>query len=125
MYARIITFSLMLLLLAACDKEPKNGSTPAPAITTTALPNTFNGQPYNEQLLAQGGTQPFAWTITVGALPNGLSLDTQTGVISGIANDAEGYYYDFSVELTDAAGRKVSADLRIFIDGLVFPVEGG
>jgi len=52
-------------------------------ITTAALPNaTLNG-PYSQTLAATGGTPPYSWSITSGALPSGLTLNASTGVISG------------------------------------------
>lgn len=53
------------------------------SITTTALPGFVPQQPYTAQLAAQGGTQPYTWSLAVGsALPDGLTLDP-TGKISG------------------------------------------
>jgi hypothetical protein len=42
------------------------------------------GNAYNATLVATGGTAPFTWTVTQGALPAGLSLNPPTGEISGI-----------------------------------------
>jgi hypothetical protein len=76
---------------------------PAPAITTTSpLPSGTVGNGYFETLQAVGGTMPYAWTVTVGALPGGLSLDAATGVISG--TPAAAGTTPFTVTLTDANG---------------------
>ncbi|MBN1925139.1 MAG: lamin tail domain-containing protein [Prolixibacteraceae bacterium] len=40
--------------------------------------------PYNMHLFASGGTPPFTWSIASGNLPQGISLDPITGVLSGI-----------------------------------------
>ena len=55
-----------------------------PSITSpSSLPTGTVNQPYpNTQLTATGGTQPYTWTVSP-ALPNGLSLNLNTGVISG------------------------------------------
>jgi Flp pilus assembly secretin CpaC len=53
------------------------------AITTTALADAVQGTAYNAALIAQGGTAPLNWTITAGSLPPGLSLNSQTGAITG------------------------------------------
>lgn len=51
--------------------------------------STANLESYHAQLTAAGqGT----WSIVAGRLPMGLHLDADTGAISGVANDAEGYY---------------------------------
>jgi hypothetical protein len=51
-------------------------------ITTTALPAGAVGTPYNALLSASGGTPPYTWTLTGGALPAGLSL-APSGAIAG------------------------------------------
>jgi hypothetical protein len=58
--------------------------TPAPlAITTTSIPAGTIGSAYSTLLQSSGGTGPYAWSITSGGLPNGLSLSASTGLISG------------------------------------------
>ena len=54
------------------------------AILTTSLPDGVQNVPYSTALIAQGGVTPYTWSITSGSLPSGLSLDSSTGVISGI-----------------------------------------
>jgi hypothetical protein len=51
-------------------------------ITTTTIPNAQVGVPYSQQLVATGGTTPYTWSITLGSLPSGLSMDS-TGLITG------------------------------------------
>jgi hypothetical protein len=59
-------------------------STNSVIIATTSLPLGELGVPYSVFLIARGGTEPYVWTITSGALTNGLSLNSSTGEISGI-----------------------------------------
>ena len=50
----------------------------------SSLPAGTVNQPYpNTQLLATGGTLPYSWSVNP-ALPNGLTLNPSSGVISGI-----------------------------------------
>jgi len=53
-----------------------------PIILTETLPVSFRGTPYNLQLQAIERT-PITWSIIDGELPQGLTLDSETGVISG------------------------------------------
>ncbi len=66
------------------------------------LPVGTVGVPYSQTLDGSGGTPPYVWTITSGALPPGLQLNPTTGVISGTPT-ATGPNV-FSVTLTDSAG---------------------
>ncbi len=70
-------------------------------ITTTTLPNGAVGTAYNQTLLATGGTPPVTWSITVGALPAGLTLAPSTGVISGTPTGSAGTT-SFTVRATDS-----------------------
>lgn len=47
------------------------------------LPDGIQGDGYSYNLTAQGGTGAYTWSITSGALPAGLSLNTSSGLISG------------------------------------------
>jgi hypothetical protein len=41
------------------------------------------GKPYSTQLQTSGGLAPIAWTVTSGTLPNGCTLNRDTGAIHG------------------------------------------
>ncbi len=53
------------------------------AISSTSLPGGTSNQPYLATLNATGGTAPYAWALTSGSLPSGLSLAATTGIITG------------------------------------------
>ena len=52
-------------------------------ITTTSLPSGQINVAYSSTLASTGGTSPFTWSVTSGALPIGLSLNASTGAITG------------------------------------------
>ena len=54
----------------------------APQIDDTNLPDAIAGQAYS-QTISRTGTEPITWSIAEGSLPKGLTLNAQTGVISG------------------------------------------
>jgi hypothetical protein len=57
---------------------------PAPlSVMTTTLPSGQVNTPYSATLAATGGTQPYTWSLTGGALPAGLNFDAASGAISG------------------------------------------
>ena len=72
------------------------------SIRTSSLLDGTVGTPYTGQLVATGGTTPYAWTITTGALPSGLTLNGTTGAISGTPTAAPGAF-PFTVSVSDAS----------------------
>ena len=72
----------------------------APTITTSSLPDGKVGEAYS-QILTATGTAPITWSID-GGLPAGLSLNADTGEISGTPT-AEGTA-TFTVKATNSAG---------------------
>jgi hypothetical protein len=57
-------------------------------ITTAILPTAVAHQAYKVQLLARGGTPPYRWNVEKGELPPGLHLQSETGIISGQAEQS-------------------------------------
>ena len=53
-----------------------------PTIVAESLPDGMEGEAYSNRLTAKG-TAPITWSIVSGVLPGGLSLDEDTGEISG------------------------------------------
>lgn len=70
-------------------------------ISTTSLPAATSGQAYTARLAAAGGVPAYAWSLSAGTLPSGLTLNRATGVISGVP-DAAGNYA-FTVKVTDSS----------------------
>ena len=73
----------------------------APSITTSSLPDGKVGEAYSQALTANG-TTPIKWSISGGALPDGLTLDETTGKISGTPTAAG--TASFTVKATNSAG---------------------
>jgi uncharacterized protein YdaL len=62
--------------------QGQNVSVPV-TVTTTSLPAANAGQAYNATLTAADGTAPYSWSVSLGSLPGGLSLNAATGSITG------------------------------------------
>jgi len=88
------------------------------AITTSVLPAVVLGANYNQTLFATGGSQPYTWSLVVpngGALPTGLSLAPNTGIINGTPSAAGNYV--FVVKVTDVNGLSATQTLSINVTG--------
>jgi len=55
-----------------------------PTVLTSVLQNGNVGVAYSATLTATGGTKPYSWSVKSGTLPEGLSLDSATGAITGV-----------------------------------------
>jgi len=75
---------------------------PVIEISPLVLPNADSGVPYSETLTATGGVAPYLWNISAGALPEGFTLDENTGEISGVPAGNE--VFSFAVTAQDMDG---------------------
>ena len=87
---------------------------PTPSITTTSLPDGVQNAAYTATTLAAtGGITPYKWSITTGALPAGLTLNSSTGVISGTPTAAA--TSDFTVQVADSSSPALTATKALSI----------
>ena len=70
-------------------------------ISSTNMPDGVEEITYNATVVALGGTPPYSWSIGSGKLPDGLAIDTASGVISGTPTKKGNY--NFTVQVTDNA----------------------
>ena len=84
----------------------------APSITTDTLPGGKVDEAYSQTLIANG-TTPIIWSVENGGLPAGLSLNKDTGEISGTPT-ADGTA-KFTVKAENCAGSDMK-ELSITID---------
>ncbi len=77
----------------------------APAALTlesTTLGNGVVGNPYNQAIVVSGGVAPYAFSISSGQLPVGVSLNPATGALGGTPIAAG--TYAFTIRVVDANG---------------------
>jgi hypothetical protein len=102
--------------------------TPAPLSITTTFPLTAGrvGVAYNVALAGTGGTAPYTWSVSSGALPTGLTLNSD-GVLSGIP-EAPGTAA-FTVQLMDANNISETVETELIIQAFFIttasPLTGG
>ena len=85
-------------------------------ITTTSLPNWTVGQTYSQTVSTNGGTNPIAFAVSAGTLPTGLSLDSNTGAITGSPLTTTGSPFAFTITATDAANSVATKNYSMVID---------
>ncbi|MCL2294854.1 MAG: putative Ig domain-containing protein, partial [Spirochaetes bacterium] len=79
-------------------------------ITTSVLPDGTANMVYPAQTLAATGDTPITWSVTGGSLPGGLSLNANTGVITGTPTAAGTFI--FTVTAANA-GNTATQELTI------------
>ncbi len=85
-------------------------------ITTTSLPAGTVDQDYGQTVEATGGTMPYTWSIAVGTLPPGLTLNALTGIISGRPTTASTYSFTAAVTDSSTLVQTVSKALSIVVN---------
>ncbi|MGH7520422.1 MAG: M6 family metalloprotease domain-containing protein, partial [Gemmatimonadales bacterium] len=63
----------------------------------TTRPNGVMGAAYNDTLRVTGGTGTNNWTVTGGALPQGVTLNGASGVLSGFPRETGNFSYTVTV----------------------------
>jgi hypothetical protein len=93
---------------------------------TEALDNAIAGTMYNQQIFATGGSKgDYKWEIVSNNTPEGMQLDSQSGIFSGIPQKSGKYMITVVVQDTDAHTSTKRFPFRIIeplqIKSLVMP----
>jgi hypothetical protein len=70
-------------------------------ITTLTIPDASLEEYYNQTIEVEGGIPPYSWDLAAGSLPDGITLEDQTGVISGLATRLDTAH--FTIRVTDSS----------------------
>jgi hypothetical protein len=62
-------------------------------------------------MVGTGGTPPYRWSVPSGSLPNGLAIDSASGIISG--KPATAGTFSFAINLQDSSASKASAQSQM------------
>ena len=87
-------------------------------VSPGTLPNGTVGTPYSQALTQTGGIGTITWSVTAGALPPGLLLNSGTGVLSGTPTQMG--TFNFTITATDGNNCTGSQAYSVLID---VPVE--
>jgi M6 family metalloprotease-like protein len=89
---------------------------PLTIVTEAALPRALTGTEYTRTLATEGGVGAVTWSVSAGALPAGLNLETATGKLAGTPTAAGAY------EFTVRAASDTLRDTRKFTLSVTAPV---
>ncbi|MGB7172861.1 MAG: Ig domain-containing protein, partial [Candidatus Acidiferrales bacterium] len=88
-------------------------------ISTVNLPGGQVGVTYSSAAIATGGTAPYTWSISSGALPIGLALSSATGGIAGTPTQSG--QSSFTLRVSDSTGLSAQQALGIQIGATQAP----
>ncbi|MFB3852115.1 MAG: putative Ig domain-containing protein, partial [Acidobacteriota bacterium] len=102
-------------VLSDYSEEVSAGTPTCPTITLSpaSLPDGEYRTYYNQTIVASGGTAPYTYSITSGALPIGFNLNSTSGIISGFTITCG--VFNFTVTATDANNNTCSRAYTIKI----------
>ena len=95
---------------------PGCASAPQLGVPGGTLPDGQVSTQYNQALSATGGTQPYAWSIVNGSLPDGLTLSSD-GQLSG--TPVSPGTSQFTVQVTDADGKTATGTYSLTVSPAV------
>ena len=70
-------------------------------VNPTNPPECIINNSYSYTFTTSGGTQPYSYSITSGSLPTGLTINPNTGVVSGTPTEVG--LFTFALSVTDSA----------------------
>jgi hypothetical protein len=90
--------------------------TPPPLIVTSSFSNATKDVFYSANVEIVDGIPPFSWSVSMGSLPNGLTINAGTGVISGTPTATGTSTFTVSVVSDLVASNSASKQLSITVN---------
>jgi len=81
--------------------------------TASPLPGGTAGATYSRTIQAVGGSPPYSWSLTSGSLPPGLTLNSGSGLLSGLPNASTSA--NFTLQARDSRGVNASKQFTLAI----------
>ncbi|MDG4837774.1 fibronectin type III domain-containing protein [Micromonospora sp. WMMD967] len=116
------TYTFRVAAINAAGTGPQSAGSasvtvnPAPTLTFAPPPPGKVYDPYQYQLTVAGGTAPFAWSVSAGSLPTGLTLDPVTGLLSGTPTVSG--TFPFTVRVTDSFNQSATRPVELVVNPL-------
>jgi hypothetical protein len=94
----VVTIKVVSLGLSGSGSYTYNAG---PALLFPPPPSGEVNVAYSDQLSVTGGTSPYAWSVSAGTIPPGLTVSASGGLLSGTPTSAGSY--SFTVQVTDSS----------------------
>lgn len=109
-----LSANVVVSSLAIAGWAPATSTSLTATPSGTILPTAVQYQSYSVTFSAKGGAPPYNWSLTNAAapLPEGMSLNPSTGVISSTQVGGQGNY-TFQILVSDSAGASQTANFTI------------
>jgi hypothetical protein len=93
----------------------RSSSSSTLAISTTQLPPATAGVVYSATLTATGGVASDKWSVSSGQLPSGLSLASNSGIISGTPTASGSFSFGITISNNGSSAQSASATLTLSV----------
>lgn len=103
LFILLLTMVIMALIPRGSVSTPVN-TRKLEIVTLGALPEATNARPYTLAIATRGGSGAISWVMQ-GELPEGLSFDSERGVISGTPQIDSDRTASFQITAVDESGR--------------------
>jgi hypothetical protein len=90
---------------------------------TTRLPEAVVGIPYGANLDATGGVAPYRWSVTAGALPEGLALAVEREGARLVGEPRAPGRFAFALEVRDDRGASVTRQVTLVVNARRRPIR--
>ncbi|MEV6865808.1 protein kinase [Streptosporangium subroseum] len=101
------------IVIDACPPQETAAPASPPTLDFPAPPPGKAGERYRLSLAVDGGVEPYAWSLASGSLPQGLTLNPSTGMLSGTPVKAG--IYPFTVMVTDNEEASATQAVKLVI----------
>ena len=101
------------IVIDACPPQATAAPASPPTLDFPAPPAGKTGERYRLSLAVDGGVEPYAWSLASGSLPQGLTLNPSTGMLSGTPVKAG--IYPFTVMVTDNEDASATQAVKLVI----------
>ena len=101
------------IVIDACPPQATAAPASPPTLDFPAPPAGKAGERYRLSLAVDGGVEPYAWSLASGSLPQGLTLNPSTGMLSGTPVKAG--IYPFTVMVTDNEDASATQAVKLTI----------